>query len=233
MNKHKKRKYKMPVIIKGICIITIALGAVLLLDMGNITGEIHLLNLKLANVNYDKYGVVATIIISMGVFITTYCVQDLAKEQKYQDDSYEAMKLVFELMKNSYLALEKSDEDFLVELGKLKTHNFECALSDNEIHFFQTYLFKNYDKVINRYVESGLLPTVLIEKYIRHKILFGKFVVQYIRDDKTCVETAVLIRKQLLESANIVRDGTTCSERKKTIDKIVQGITENTTIPER
>ena len=88
-------------------------------------------------------------------------------------------------------------------------------------------------KVINRYAASGLLPTVLIEKYIRHKILFGKFVVQYIRDDKIYLKTADLIRKQLLESLNIVRDGTTCSERKKTIDEIVQEITGNTKIPER
>lgn len=94
-------------------------------------------------------------------------------------------------------------------------------------------LFNNYDKVINRYAASGLLPTVLIEKYIRHKILFGKFVVQYIRDDKIYLKTADLIRKQLLESLNIVRDGTTCSERKKTIDEIVQEITGNTKIPER
>lgn len=39
--------------------------------------------------------------------------------------------------------------------------------------------------------------------------------------------------KPLLESLNIVRDGTTCSERKKTIDEIVQEITGNTKIPER
>lgn len=87
--------------------------------------------------------------------------------------------------------------------------------------------------MINRYAASGLLPTVLIEKYIRHKILFGKFVVQYIRDDKIYLKTADLIRKQLLESLNIVRDGTTCSKRKKTIDEIVQEITGNTKIPER
>ena len=233
MNEHKKRKYKLPSIFIGIVAISVALGAVLVLDMGNISGGFTPQNLKLANVNYDKYGVVATIIISMGVFITTYLVQDFSKEQKYQDDSFEAMKLVLELMKNSYLTLEKSDEDFLLELGRLKKRNVECTLSDNEIHFFQTYLFNNYDKVINRYAASGLLPTVLIEKYIRHKILFGKFVVQYIRDDKIYLKTADLIRKQLLESLNIVRDGTTCSERKKTIDEIVQEITGNTKIPER
>ena len=99
MNEHKIRKNKLPGIFIGICVIIIALGTVLILDMGNITGVFHLL----ANVNYEKYGVVATIIISMGVFITTYCVQDLSKEQKYQDDSFEAMKLVLELMKNTYL----------------------------------------------------------------------------------------------------------------------------------
>lgn len=141
MNEHKKRKYKLPGIFIGIVAISVTLGAVLVLDMGNISGGFTPQNLKLANVNYDKYGVVATIIISMGVFITTYLVQDFSKEQKYQDDSFEAMKLVLELMKNSYLTLEKSDEDFLLELGRLKKRNVECTLSDNEIHFFQTYLF--------------------------------------------------------------------------------------------
>lgn len=66
MNEHKKRKYKLPGIFIGIVAISVALGAVLVLDMGNISGGFTPQNLKLANVNYDKYGVVATIIISMG-----------------------------------------------------------------------------------------------------------------------------------------------------------------------
>lgn len=59
------------------------------------------------------------------------------------------------------------------------------------------YPFKNYDTVIIKYIDSGLIPTSLAEKYIRYKDLFGKFVVQYIRDDLRYEKTITLMQIQL------------------------------------
>lgn len=68
------------------------------------------------------------------------------------------------------------------------------------MQFFQTYPFKNYEELINGYMVAGLVPTNLAERYIQHKTLFGKYVVQYVRSDTRCENSIGIIENQLTDS---------------------------------
>lgn len=106
-----------------IFIIMALLVVVLCLDLCNISGLSNFIGQDftcLSNINFEKFGVVATIVLTLGLFIITYVVQDLAKSKKVQDDSFDAIYLVLSVMKNSYLTLKKEDNDFFAELKKLK-----------------------------------------------------------------------------------------------------------------
>lgn len=186
-----------------IFIIMALLVGVLCLDLCNISGLSNFIGQDftcLSNINFEKFGVVATIVLTLGLFITTYVVQDLAKSKKVQDDSFDAIYLVLSVMKNSYLTLKKEDNDFFAELKKLKKSSARCSLSDADMQFFQTYPFKNYEELINGYMVAGLVPTNLAERYIQHKTLFGKYVVQYVRSDTRCENSIRIIENQLTDS---------------------------------
>lgn len=118
--KNRLKSGKIHVFIKCILVITGILNLILVLDVINITGKECRLAAYIANINFDRYGVVATIILTLGIYITTYFVQDYTKSKIYQDDSFDAMYLVLDVMKNSFLTLKARDSDFIVELKKLE-----------------------------------------------------------------------------------------------------------------
>ncbi len=204
--KNRLKNGKIHVFIKCILVITVILSLILVLDVINITGKECRLAAYIANINFDRYGVVATIILTLGIYITTYFVQDYTKSKIYQDDSFDAMYLVLDVMKNSFLTLKARDADFIVELKKIRRNVSKDAFVDKKIQFLKMYPFKNYDTVIIKYIDSGLIPTSLAEKYIRYKDLFGKFVVQYIKDDLRYENTLTLMQIQLEKSIEVVRE---------------------------
>lgn len=200
-NKSRTKNRKLPIFFICMFVIIGLLLVFLGFDLVNITEKM----MCLSKINFEKYGVVSTVILTVGLFVTTYLVQDRAKLKKYEDDSFEAMYLVLNVMKNSYFTIQKKDEAYFKELKRLKKSASKYILIDKDIQFFQTYPFSGYDKVIIGYIEKGLIPTSLAEKYIRYKILFGKYVTQYVKNDINCENTMTLIYIQLQKSITDVR----------------------------
>lgn len=200
-NKSRTKSCKFPIFLKSMLVIIGFLIVFLGLDIINITDKV----ICLSKINFEKYEVVSTIILTIGLFITTYLVQDHAKLKKFEVESFDAMYLLLNVLKNSYFTLRRKDETYFVELKRLKKSVIKGVLTDNDIQFFQMYPFNGYDEVITGYVEAGLIPTSLAEKYIRYKILFGKYVVQYVKNDTNRENTITLIYIQLEKSINDVR----------------------------
>lgn len=243
----RKSKYRFSIFVKCILAIIILIVISLALDAINITGTSLIpdsIAKYISNVNFDKFEVVVTVIITLGLFITTYCVQDLSKEKKYQEDSFDAMCLVLVVMTDSYLTISENSGDYILELNKVKNtagrNLFKVTkknhktlnkvkniagrnLLSEEILFFQSYPFKNYEKLISRYAANGLISTVLIEKYIRYKSLFGRMVVQYIRNDQMCGKTFESMENLLMDSIKFVREATILKNQGK-MDSFVKKI---------